>query len=236
MDATPEAFAYRCLPLNIANAHGWEILNPHGFTAIWTGDPSTDGVKIRSDPEAPPLGGPVSLFGQGVLTFHVEGLFRTPRGWSLWVGGPPNRLKDGIGALTGVVETDWAPFTFTMNWKFTRPGAAVRFERLEPIGFFFPVEREPLAAVEPRFAPLESEPELARRFEEWSRSRDAFHARMRQDPGSAPSERWQKHYYRGRDASGAALAQDHMAKLRLRGFDRSLAPDVPEPPDGEAGG
>src|SRR5271165_1161304 len=28
MDATPEAFAYRCLPLNIANAHGWEILPP----------------------------------------------------------------------------------------------------------------------------------------------------------------------------------------------------------------
>ena len=25
MDETPEAFAYRCLPLNIANAHGWEI-------------------------------------------------------------------------------------------------------------------------------------------------------------------------------------------------------------------
>jgi hypothetical protein len=28
MDASPEAFAYRCLPLNIANAHGWGILTP----------------------------------------------------------------------------------------------------------------------------------------------------------------------------------------------------------------
>src|SRR5689334_8953002 len=35
MDATPEAFAYRCLPLNIANAHGWEILSPCSFEAIW---------------------------------------------------------------------------------------------------------------------------------------------------------------------------------------------------------
>jgi Family of unknown function (DUF6065) len=26
MDATDQRFAYRCLPLNIANAHGWEIL------------------------------------------------------------------------------------------------------------------------------------------------------------------------------------------------------------------
>ena len=37
MDATPEAFAYRCLPLNIANAHGWEILSPCGFEAVWDG-------------------------------------------------------------------------------------------------------------------------------------------------------------------------------------------------------
>ena len=25
MTNTPKSFAYRCLPLNIANAHGWEI-------------------------------------------------------------------------------------------------------------------------------------------------------------------------------------------------------------------
>ena len=28
MDRTRLSFAYRCLPLNIANAHGWEILCP----------------------------------------------------------------------------------------------------------------------------------------------------------------------------------------------------------------
>jgi len=28
MDASPDAFAYRCLKLNIANAHGSEILGP----------------------------------------------------------------------------------------------------------------------------------------------------------------------------------------------------------------
>ena len=27
MDATPHSFAYRCLPLTVANSHGWEILN-----------------------------------------------------------------------------------------------------------------------------------------------------------------------------------------------------------------
>jgi hypothetical protein len=37
MDALPEGFGYRCLPLNIANMHGWEIACPRGFRARWDG-------------------------------------------------------------------------------------------------------------------------------------------------------------------------------------------------------
>jgi len=33
MDDTNGEFAYRCLPLNIANAHGWIILNNASFVA-----------------------------------------------------------------------------------------------------------------------------------------------------------------------------------------------------------
>src|SRR5579862_6916136 len=94
MDATPEAFAYRCLPLNIANAHGWEVLSPCGFEAIWSGEPAADAVKIRLDSGADVQRAPVALFGQGIVTFHVEAIFRTPPGWNLWVGGSPNRPKD----------------------------------------------------------------------------------------------------------------------------------------------
>jgi hypothetical protein len=35
MDATGDSFAYRCLPLAVANAHGWEILCVRGFIARW---------------------------------------------------------------------------------------------------------------------------------------------------------------------------------------------------------
>lgn len=234
MDATPEAFAYRCLPLNIANAHGWELLNPHGFEAEWNGGAGVDAVTIRPDLDPPEVGMALSLFGQGVLTFHVEGLFRTPRGWNLWIGGSPNRGKDAIHPLTGLVETDWSPFTFTMNWRFTRPQAKVRFEAMEPFGFIFPVVRQAVQAFAPRFEPLDADPELAQQFGEWSRSRDAFHERMRSSPGSMPSDRWQKHYYQGRTASGAALAQDHMAKLRLLAFDADRTPQVPQAPRDDA--
>ena len=75
-----------------------------------------------------------SHFGNGTITFSFPYLFRTPPGWSMLTMGSPNHVKDGIQALAGVVETDWLPFPFTMNWLFTRPGK-VRFEKGEPFCF-----------------------------------------------------------------------------------------------------
>jgi hypothetical protein len=230
MDATPEAFAYRCLPLNIANAHGWEILSPCGFEAVWDGGTGIEGVTIRPDPGAMAERLPVSLFGQGVLTFHVEGIFRTPPGWNLWVSGAPNRPKDGIAPLTGIIESDWSPYTFTMNWRFTRPHAAIRFEAFEPFCFLFPVGRTALEAFAPRLEAMATDPALDGRFTAWSRARDDFHERMRRAPPASPADRWQKHYYRGVDVAGTALVDDHQAKLRLKPFDRSGASHVPAPP------
>ena len=42
-------------------------------------------------------------------------------GWSMWAMGPPNHVKDGIQPLVGLVETDWLPFPFTMNWHLHPP-------------------------------------------------------------------------------------------------------------------
>jgi hypothetical protein len=230
MDATPESFAYRCLPLNIANAHGWEVLSPCAFEAVWDGGSGVEAVTIRPEAGAAPERIPVSLFGQGTITFHVEGIFRTPPGWNLWVGGSPNRAKDGIAPLTGVVETDWSPFTFTMNWRFTRPGHWIAFAAMEPICFLFPVERAAIEAFQPKFAPLGDDPGTMEGFQAWSQARDAFHARMQREPPATPADRWQKHYYRGVDVAGRAHVDDHRAKLRLKPFDRAAAPDVPAAP------
>ncbi len=46
MDQTIDSFAYRCLPLNIANAHGWEILCPGSFSAIWNGSHEAKGLTV----------------------------------------------------------------------------------------------------------------------------------------------------------------------------------------------
>lgn len=130
MDDSDQRFAYRCLPLNIANAHGWEILCTAAFSAVWDGRRTNVAIRIKTGSGTASLA--VSHFGSGILTFYVPCLFRTDPGVDLFVTGPINRTKDAIAPLSGVVETDWSPYTFTMNWQFTRPGQRVHFEVDEP--------------------------------------------------------------------------------------------------------
>jgi hypothetical protein len=229
MDATDQRFAYRCLPLNIANGHGWEILSPAGFEASWDGGEGKDAVQVRADlgEAAPALG----HFGHGVLTFHVPCLFETSPGFDLFVTGPINRPKDGLSALTGVVETDWAPYTFTMNWVITRPFHRVRFDRGEPFCCIFPMARGLLEGVRPEQRALSASPELAARHQAWSDSRNAFNAGLAE--GVPPrGEAWQKTYFRGQQPSGEPAAVDgHRSRLRLEPFTEGRpehpAPDPP---------
>lgn len=215
MEATPERFAYRCLPLAIANAHGWEVGSPCGFEARWNGGSGVDAVEVRVDPGAQPHQAPVSLFGQGTVTLHIEAIVRTSPGWNLWVGGPPNGAKDGLAPLGAVIETDWSPYTFTMNWRFTRPDHWVRFEEDEPFCFFFPVQRGVLDEVKPRFRALDDAAELRDAFASWSESRNAFQAWVAKTRPAAPADHWQKLYYRGVNPDGSRGAPDHQSKIRL---------------------
>jgi hypothetical protein len=88
--------------------------------------------------------------------------------------GPINRPKDGILALTGIVETDWSPYSFTMNWRFTRPGTQVRFEKGEPFCHLLPVRRGELEAFEPDLRSLSDNPGLEREHKAWIASRRNF--------------------------------------------------------------
>ena len=218
MDNTGERFAYRCLPLNIANALGWEILCPSSFSAVWNGNQDLAAINIRfDDADEQPFA--ISHFGHGTLTFHIPCLFRTDPGWDLMAQGPINRPKDGIAALSGIIETDWAPYTFTMNWIFTQPEVDVRFEKGEPFCHIFPVQRGLLASVEPEIKQMSSEPELQRQYQAWNESRVNFNAELQQPGSPAQAERWQKMYYRGLSPDGTPAAiEDHITRLRLRPF------------------
>jgi hypothetical protein len=219
MDETSQQFAYRCLPLNVANAHGWEIVCPCDAQVRWLGGSSRDDVCVSILDGCTAPGKPESLFGQGTVTFHIEGLFRTPPGWNLWVGGSPNRFKDAIQPLTGVVETDWAPFTFTMNWKLTRRNHTVRFYKDEPICFLFPVQRGVIDRIEPRLVRMADAPDVAGEFAAWSKARNAFQADVAKSQPSRAGEQWQKDYMRGRDMRGR-IHPDHQTRVRPKPFVR----------------
>jgi len=223
MGATDKGYPYRCLPLNIANTHGWVILNPTPFMAEWNGQEHQAGLSIQSLDVNNRKLLVESHFGLGVLTFRIPCLFRTEAGYDLWVGGPPNNIKDGIQPLTGIVESDWGPFDFTMNWKFTRPDAPVFFAGNEPICCFFPLRRGLLETVEPIIMGFPDDGRLQREFEAWKSARRRFNEDLKIMGSSARAERWQKEYFRGRSNVGEAPA-DHKTKLRVKEFAKHTAP------------
>lgn len=215
MDETSDKFAYRCIPLSIANTSGWEILSPCSFRAEWNGGPHKTDLVFSPSGSQPDLKRRVaSHFGFGIMTFHTGYLFRTSPGWGLWCRGAPNTVKHGIAALDGLVETDWLPMPFTMNWRFTAPGI-VHFEKGEPLCFITPVPHARLDAIEPLIRSLDADPALKSAYEAWSASRADFNFRLATLEPAAVAEGWQRHYVRGETPTGDR-STFHLSKRKLK--------------------
>ena len=217
MDAFTDRHAYRCLPLNMANSTGWEILCPMGFTIEWNGGIHQNDITLRSDHVHADFEDFVkSHFSHGIVTFHPGYLFRTPPGWSMWAMGPPNHFKDGIQPLTGLVETDWLPFPFTMNWKFTRPGR-VRFDKGEPFCFITLAQDKLLETVEVTRRSLESEDALRDQYLAWHRHRSEFSTKLAKGDPETVKAAWQRFYFKGELPEEAGPApKAHVNKRRLK--------------------
>ena len=217
MDSAADSFPYRCLPLTMANTTGWELLCPVGFTAEWSGSPQNEAITLRPDRPHPDFHDLCKAhFGGGILTFHPGYLFRTPPGWDLIAAGPPNLPKDGIQPLSGLVETDWLPFPFTMNWIFTRPGR-VRFEKGEPFCFISLTPHRVMDQVQPVQRSMASDDALRNQYEAWIREREAFNKKLGQRDPEAVRDAWQRYYFKGEipDDMGPAPT-DHVNKRRLK--------------------
>src|SRR5688572_24237620 len=105
MARTPERNAFRCLPILMANQHGWAVVNNHRTIVIWNGGNANTDLLIAYEPASPAQPLALSLFGQGILTWQIPYLFRTPPGFNLLVRGPANCPRDGASPLEGLVET-----------------------------------------------------------------------------------------------------------------------------------
>jgi hypothetical protein len=208
----------RCLPMLIANQSGWELRNPCGFTATWF---DQDGVYVMIQPDKHDASQllPVSHFGNGILSWRLPMLFRTPEGYNLLARGPANYPKDGISPLEGIVETDWASASFSMNWKLTRRLWPVRFEIDEPICMIVPQRRAELEEFAPELRHIASDEDLQYKHEFFLRSRDAA-KQIEQLERVAAGEQveWQGDYTRGRHTDGEAGTPDHQTRRHLRSF------------------
>ncbi len=218
MDNTASRFAYRCLPLTLANQAGWIIRNPSSFTVRWNGASGSDSTAIVFDDDRPDER-ISSLFGHGTITFHLPFLFRTPSQINLWVKGPSNWPKHGVQALEGIVETDWTSASFTMNWKLTSPGNLVRFERGEPICMIVPYPRQFIDRFEPVVCPLSSDAELEASYQKWRDGRNELHRLVQEGDAESLHQGWQKDYFQGRDP-GQDRFGSHQTRLAVRPFKR----------------
>lgn len=229
MDQTPERFAYRCLPLVIANQFGWDVLNPETFVARWNGGRQITDVQVEW--LGPARGDLVyAHFGSGLLTFGLHYLFRTPPGIGLLVGGPPNWPRDGVHALLGAVETDWSPATFTMNYLFTRSHHPVVFAAGEPYCRLIPYDRHLAESLRPELRNIEADPTLERLYRAWQQERDRFNRELGNPDSEARRRKWQKDYFRA-VKDGWPCPPDHQLKLEQREF-HDLRQEAPPAPQG----
>ncbi len=217
MDALPSRFAYRCLPIVIANQTGWWIKNPVGFTARWGGNESPGSIEFQFDIAGDVWGNWIgNVFGAGIITWNTPFLFRTrPAGSRLLVCGPANAFKGNAQPLTAIIESDWISMSFTMNWKIMRPYEPVRFEAGEPLFQAIPMATNICADLEKsavNYKRLADDPELSRAYHEWDRSRNQFLEMSK--AGDLKPDDWQRDYFLGRDASGRPASPVHMTKVK----------------------
>jgi hypothetical protein len=237
MNKTNSSFANRCLPMRIAGQAGWVILNDRPIRAKWSGGGGPNAVLIENTGVPPHAA--ISHFGEGILTFSIPFVFRTPRGISLLFRGLANISKDGIAPLEGIVETDWAVAAVSMNWKFTRPDVWVEFARDEPISMIVPLRLDLLEKARPYITDIHENPELETNHTLWGDSCRDFNERLRNREPEAVKLGWQRYYFNGSapHAGSCAIpeADAHRTRLLVPEFAESAHPSTSSYPGNAIG-
>lgn len=217
MDAFPDKHAYRCLPLAIANNAGWQILCPCDIQVDFNGGMGKDDLKVQSTDGFDVRFAAESNFTRGILTFFTNFIFQTEPGWQLMATGPLNEPRDGLFPLTGIVETDWLPYTFTMNWQITRPGKFV-FKKGDPFCQVIPIPKNYLEDVTPELYRIDDNPAFKAEKDRFQNERAVFRAKMDAGDEEALKQGWQRYYFKGQMPTGTKAPDSHVNKLRLSGF------------------
>ena len=134
--------AYHCLPLLIGNQYGFVVKACRSFELVWNGGRTITDSTVTFLDQRNDTGQFISShFGDGIITVQNSFVLRTPPGVNLMTINPPNYFIDGIGHMTGVIESDNLRRDFTFNLKITRPNYPIRINEGDWIGCFIPVPR-----------------------------------------------------------------------------------------------
>ena len=216
MDDSANKNPYRCLPLSMANSYGWEIISASEVIAEWNGGPNPADVRVTLINGSQP---PSPHFGEGTLTWHSGYLFKTEYPYGIYVTGSPNHPTPNIMPMSGIVETYWLPFTFTINWRFTQPGIA-RIKQGDVVAQVFPVDMHMFDNMEAEIVSLSDNPELEEQYWQWNISRTQF---LKQK--NRPPEVWQRNYFQGKHPHTGEKEPTHRTKPNTPEFvDKTTTP------------
>jgi hypothetical protein len=209
MDKYDHSFAYRCLPLKIANESGWLVKSPIDFDLEYTND--TDfktSVKIDIDEKNSMYRNYIqSHFGRGVVTFSLPYIFRTEKPLCVWVRGYPNYFKENVSFLEGIIETYWLHSTFTYNIRLIEKNKIVSFKKGEPLFFITCINIQQLNNSSIVYDLIDNNIELKNAYNNWNISRANFNKSLR-----SPDD-WQKDYFKGIKQDNT-IDSDHLTKIR----------------------
>lgn len=208
MDDTAMGYAYRCLPMTYASRHGWAVRAPSDVEVIWEGGDAAENTKIicgRYTEHGAVFAD--NGTGNGIVTFHINAIPRTPPEYSLWLMGGPNLVIPGASPLSGIVESDWTFASPTMNWKLTEPSRLVTFRKGDPVFFFVPIHKTYLEEFELQHADINDDPGILNRLNE--------HIAYRQETEAKGEAVFGKKYMRGQNPDGSTPDWEHLHMTRL---------------------
>lgn len=217
MSTENQKYAYHCVPMVVASQMGWDILSPQDLIVNWNGGQQVKDVTVidvtnkKLDQYRPVLfqyPAASSHFPVGIITFSFPFVIQTPPGWGIWVSGPSNLWLDGASPLQGLVETNWLPFSFTMNWKITEKNKPIRIPLHFPICKLVPFPLNLNEVAKASYHELDENSDFGKAFWLYRGSRSRFNEGIHKkiDGHVAGNQKFYKH---GVDSSGCPYKGFH---------------------------
>lgn len=183
-DSGGKGFAKRCLPLLIANQLGWDIVTEFQYTIVSKTNGQFD-FQWTDERGRPNVSAPQNNFSANLCTWALPWVFETPPGWDMLVMPVPNwPMPRGVAVVSGVVETDHSPASFTLNWR-VDPETQVWVQRGDPIARIVPYPTDALEG-----SSIEYDEEVPEGFPAWSAARAEATRCTNENPAF-----WQKDYW-----------------------------------------